>query len=182
MCEEPNLYPAYLFTEEGAAGERRWWVLHTKPRQEKALARRMFDEQIPFYLPLLERKTVVRGRVVPSHVPLFASYVFLLADPEERIKALATQRVVRSLEVQGQKELWSDLAQIDRLICAGLPVTPEQKLYPGATVEIRTGPLAGLRGKVIREATRRRFVVQVNFIQQGASVTLNDFALAAVRE
>jgi transcription antitermination factor NusG len=182
LCEEPNVYPADLFTGEGATGGRKWWVLHSKPRQEKALARQMLDERVPFYLPLLERKTVVRGRVVPSRVPLFAGYVFLLADHEERIKALATRRVVRSLEVQGQQELWSDLAGVDRLISAGLPVTPEQKLYPGALVEIRTGPLAGLRGKIIREATRRRFVVQVNFIHQGASVTLDDFALAAVRE
>ena len=36
---------------------------------------------------------------------------------------------------------------------------------------------AGLKGKIIRVATGRRFVVQVDFIQQGASVVLDDFAV-----
>jgi len=109
-------------------------------------------------------------------------YLFLLAQGEERVTALATRRVVRSLEVPQQGELWRDLAQVSRLISSGLPVTPEQKLYPGKAVTIRTGPLAGLRGKIIREVSRRRFVVQVDFIQQGVSALLEEYMLAPVNE
>jgi hypothetical protein len=51
----------------------------------------------------------------------------------------------------------------------------------GATVEIRHGALAGLKGKIIRAASGNRFVVQIDFIQQGASVLLDGFCLEAVR-
>jgi transcriptional antiterminator RfaH len=103
-----------------------------------------------------------------------------LARPEERIAALATRRVVQSLEVPNQEGLWQDLQQINRLIASGVPVHPEDRLHPGATVEIRSGPLAGLRGKIVRASSGKRFVVQVDFIQKSASVLLDDFTLAAI--
>jgi len=178
---EPNVYPAGLFAGAEVTSGRDWWVLHTKPRQEKALARELLSAAIPFYLPLLNRKTMLRGRVLDSYVPLFTSYLFLLAEGDERIAALSTRRVVQSLEVRRQQELWDDLTRVNRLLDSGLPVTPEQRLSPGVTVEITTGSLAGLKGKVVREAGRQRFVVQVDFIQQGASVIIEDFMLSAIK-
>jgi transcriptional antiterminator RfaH len=184
LAAEPNVFPGDLFTEgtPPSGGGRSWWVLHTRPRQEKSLARQLHQAQVPFYLPLISRRSLVRGRALQSHIPLFSSYVFLLGRPEERIVALATKRVVQSLEVPDQEGLWQDLRQINRLIASGVPVHPEDRLHPGALVEIRTGPLAGLRGKIIRSASGKRFVVQVDFIQKSASVLLDDFTLAAIGE
>jgi len=82
--------------------------------------------------------------------------------------------------VPHQVGLWHDLGQVSRLIATGAPVTPEARLVPGDLVEIRTGVLAGLTGKVLRVASKNRFVVQVDFIQQGASVELEDFHLSAL--
>jgi transcriptional antiterminator RfaH len=181
---EPTVYPEGLLSAEAAtpeASERSWWVLHTKPRQEKSLARQLLKGGVPFYLPVIARRCLVRNRVQHSHVPLFAGYVFLLGDRDERVTALATGRVVRSLNVVDQPGLWRDLRQISRLIATGAPITPEERLLPGAAVEIRTGPLAGLTGKILRTASGRRFVVQVDFIQQGASVLLDEFHLAPLR-
>jgi transcriptional antiterminator RfaH len=185
LPREPNLFPAELLADEtapagGERSERSWWVLHTKPRQEKSLARQMLRAEVPFYLPLVPRRSLVRGRVLEAHVPLFAGYLFLLADRDERVTALATQRVVRSLAVADQPQLHHDLWQVHRLIAAGAPVTPEERLAPGDAVEVRSGPLAGLRGRIVRGASGRRFVVRVDFIQQGASVLLDDFNLVAV--
>jgi transcription antitermination factor NusG len=69
------------------------------------------------------------------------------------------------------------LLRLWRLLASGAPVTPEDRLVPGMTVEITRGPLAGLSGKIVRAASGRRFVVEVHFIQRGASVLLDDFAL-----
>jgi transcriptional antiterminator RfaH len=179
---EPDLFPGRLFDDASLwdGADRVWWVLHTRPRQEKSLARQLHDAAVPFYLPQVARRWRLRGRVMQSHVPLFPGYLFLLGSREERLTALATQRVVHSLEVIDQGSLWHDLRQINRLIATGAPVTPEDRLAPGMMVEIRTGPLAGLCGKILRTATGQRFVVQVNFIQRGASVLMDDFNLAKI--
>jgi transcriptional antiterminator RfaH len=183
LTDEPHVFPDDLFdaSPDGCAG-RIWWALHTRPRQEKCLARQLLASRIPFYLPLVSKRLRIRKRTFTSHQPLFASYLFLLAEPKERIAALGTNRIVRPIPVANQKGLWRDLVQIHRLICSGSPITPEGRLAPGKIVEIKSGPLAGLRGKILEHATRKRFVVEVDFIQQGASILLDDFTLTPVLE
>jgi transcriptional antiterminator RfaH len=179
---EPDRFPASLFDpQQSNTASRSWWVLHTKPRQEKALARHLSAAGVGFYLPCVGRRNRIRGRVLTSQVPLFTSYLFLFADRAERVSALTTDRVVHSLEVHDQGRLWTDLRQIEQLIATGAPVTPEAQLAPGTPVEISTGPLEGLQGTIIRSASGRRFVVRVDFIQQGASVLLEDYALIPLR-
>jgi transcription antitermination factor NusG len=181
LTAETNLYPADLF-EPGAesnATDCCWWVLHARPRQEKALTRQLLEHQVPFYLPVISRRLRLRSRRVTSYLPLFPGYVFLLANRDQRVTALSTNRVVNTLPVGDQDALQRDLRQIYLLIASGAAVTPEERLAPGSQVEIRSGPLAGLKGKILRTASGHRFVVEVDFIQRGASVLLDDHCLAA---
>ncbi|MBL8795189.1 MAG: antitermination protein NusG [Planctomycetia bacterium] len=179
---EPGWFPNDLFENPALAPsrERTWRVLHTRPRQEKSLARRLHESGQPFYLPLIPRRQRIRGRLMTSYLPLFGSYCFVLADNEERIQTLATGRVAHVIEVADQGRLWNDLQQVQRLITSGLPITPEGKLEPGTAVEIRAGPLAGMQGIIVRTTTHKRFVVKVDFIQQGASVELEDYMLSPI--
>ena len=51
---EPPLFPLDLFDDkidQAVVQDKTWWVLHTKPRQEKSLARELFRREVPFYLP-----------------------------------------------------------------------------------------------------------------------------------
>jgi transcription antitermination factor NusG len=182
LPSEPQLFPDRLFEDRDKLTHRTWWVLHTLPRQEKSLARQLHARNVPYYLPLIANRLRVRNRPVTSHLPLFTGYLFLLADPEERLAALATHRVARAIQVNDQGQLWRDLDQIHRLVLSGAAITPEDRLAPGSLVEIRSGPLAGLRGKILDRASRRRFVVEVDFIQRGASIYLDDFALAPLTD
>ncbi len=91
--------------------------------------------------------------------------------------ALATGRVVRALPVADQARLWDDLGRLHRLLACGLPISREDGPAPGTWVVIRSGPLEGLRGKVLKAVSGRRFLVQVDFIQRGASVLLEDCRL-----
>jgi transcription antitermination factor NusG len=176
---EPALFPDELFAEAAAAdvSGRRWWVLHTRPQQEKSLARDLLAREISFYLPQNRRTLLIRGRPMTSHTPLFPGYLFLMADREERVVALSTRRVVRSLEVSDQGRLWDNLSRLNRLIGSGLAVAAESGLEPGAPVVIRSGPLAGLRGRILKAAGKRRFMVEVDFIQAGASILMDDWVL-----
>jgi transcriptional antiterminator RfaH len=180
LAAEPSQCPADLF--EAPAPAERWWVLHTRPRQEKALARQLHRESVGYYLPLITRRTKIRGKIIPVYIPLFPGYLFLNASSEGLMQAQATRRVARHLEVVNQQQLWQDLRQVHQLIETGLPITPELALVPGARVEVRTGPLAGLRGVIVRSASAQRFIIQVDFIQRGASVLIDDYMLECIRD
>ena len=175
---EPDRFPEGLFEDMRllALPGPQWWVMHTRSRQEKCLARHLRRARVPFYLPLIAR----RCGIGTSYIPLFAGYLFLLANPDERLPVLSTSWVVRSLDVWDQEEFWHDLRKIDRLILSGAPITPENQLVLGTMVEILSVPLAGLRGKLIRNASGRQFVVEVKSIQRGASVLLEDSTLTTV--
>jgi transcriptional antiterminator RfaH len=185
LAEEPSLYPEGLMTAGWATSQpsqHHWRVLHTKPRQEKALARELWRRGQPFYLPLAQRRQRVAGRWMTSRLPLFNGYLFIYSDSDGYHQTLTTQRVVRGLAVTDQARLWADLKRLHDLLASGLPVLPEERLTPGQLVEITSGPLTGFQGRILRTSSGRRFVVEVDFIGRGASVLCEGMTLRAVKD
>jgi transcriptional antiterminator RfaH len=178
LREEPSMYPETLL--DGAptdVAERRWLALYTKARQEKSLARELLKYHIPFYLPLVRKVSVSRGRKQSSMVPLFGGYVFLYGSEDERVRSLTTNRISRVLTVEDADQLVFDLRQLHQLIAAGAPLTVESRLGPGQRVRVRQGAFAGLEGTVLKRRGEMRLLVSINFLQQGASVEIDDFML-----
>jgi len=162
--------------------DREWWVLYTKSRQEKALSQYLKSRGTPHYLPLHKKYSLLRGRRVSSQVPLFSGYVFLFGDRDERIVALESNRIARSIHVPEtwQDPFWRDLSQIQCLIDSGLPMTPESRIQAGQRVRVRSGRLAGLEGIVTKRRNGTRLLVAVDYLQQGASIEIDDFVLEVV--
>ena len=181
LSEEPSLYPETLLDESAdASSDRQWWVLYTKARQEKAVSRDLLSCQIPFYLPLVKKSSVSHGRQIASFNPLFAGYVFLFGSEKERVRCLMTNRISRVLAVDDPHLLVQDLRQFRQLIATDAPLTVESRLVPGDRVRVRHGLFAGLEGTVLKRRGRTRLVVCVNFLQQGASVEVDDFLLEPI--
>lgn len=181
LPKEPSLYPETLLNGmTRKVSDRRWWVLYTKARQEKAIARDLLAWQIPFYLPLVRKTSMHRGRRIRSHIPLFTSYVFLYGTPDERVQSLTSNRLSRVLAVNDPDRLLFDLRQLDRLIASEAALTVESRLAPGDRVRVRHGALAGVEGTVLTRRGRTRLLVEINFLRQGASVEIDDFVLESI--
>ena len=160
--------------------ERRWWVLYTKARQEKALSRELYAKRTPFYLPLVNRKTGKGKRATPSYVPLFLGYVFLHGTEADRTTALMTNRVSRVIDVPDPDCLFDDLQRLHRLILSDAPLTIENRLTKGDRVRVRSGSFAGIEGSVLDRRGRTRLLVAIDFLQQGASVEIDDCILEPI--
>lgn len=181
LSEEPSLYPETLLQDvTGVPSARRWWVLYTKARQEKALSRDLLGYEIPFYLPLVRKQSVNRGRRKTSHIPLFPGYLFMFGSEQERIRGLTTNRISRILTIDDPTRLLYDLNQLHQLIAADAPLTVESRLIPGNRVRVRHGPFAGIEGTVVTRRGQTRLLVSVDFLQQGASVEIDDFLLEPI--
>jgi transcription antitermination factor NusG len=161
---------------DGLPGDAQWWAVYTLARREKELMRRLRALDVPFYSPLVARRTrSPGGRVRQSYVPLFASYVFIFGNEQERLQALATNCVSRTLKVPDGTQLVHDLRQIRQLIELDAPLTVESRIEPGRRVRVRSGSMTGLEGTVVKRRGREWLVVAVEFLGQGASVLLEDF-------
>jgi transcription antitermination factor NusG len=183
---EPDCFPADLWenprTSASTAGTS-WWCLHTKPRQEKAIARELRKANVAYYLPQAKKESrTPQGRRIESVVPLFPSYIFLNGKPEDRVVAARGNRLVAVLDIVDQEALTRDLQQIHTMINAGLVVTEEPTIPVGAMVRVVNGPLTGLTGKVIKRGNRDHFAATVRFLGRGATVLLQDWQVERLAE
>lgn len=173
VSSEKLLSGSVLASEEGSL----WWVLHTRPRVEKALARKLFETGHDFFLPLHTNRWYASGRWRTSYLPLFPGYLFVRGNGRLRDFVLATNQVAHVLPVADQAGLHTDLVSVYRAMQSGLLLTPEEGLYPGIRVEIVAGALQGLQGTVLRRGKETRFVIEVCFLQRGVSVAIEGWML-----
>lgn len=179
--KEPSCAPDDLFERlQGEPGGGKWFVIRTKPRMEKTLARELYAAGSPFYLPLFEERKIYQRRVVIVYLPLFSGYMFGYGDEETRDRVVRRREVASILPVDDQERLRSELCALDRLLNSGEPVTAEERLEAGMPAQITHGPLAGLSGQVIENRGGMKFVLQVQFIQQGASVEVDRAVIKAL--
>jgi transcriptional antiterminator RfaH len=178
LPREPDCFPPDLFEQlrgpQAPTGQ--WWVAYTLARREKDLMRQLRGVEIAHFGALAPKRTrSASGRVRTSYVPLFANYVFVFGGEDDRRRALASQCISHTLPVADSAQMTRDLGQICRLIAADAPLWPESKLESGERVRVRSGPLAGLEGVVVERRGERRLLVAVEFLQQGASLQMEDF-------
>jgi len=99
------------------------------------------------------------------------------AGSKQRRAALATNTIARWIPVTDERMLVDDLRAIRQLIASDCPLTPEARLEAGQTVRVRSGALRGIEGTVIRRRGEERLLVAVRFLNQGASIEMEDVDL-----
>ena len=163
-CPIPNSdFTAVSFGAE----PRLWYAAYTLPRHEKVVAEQLGLRQVETYLPfyLSARRWAERRALV--ELPLFPGYVFVRIRAGERIRVLDHPGVLRLVTFNGRPAPLPD-GEIERLRAAlelG-KAEPLPFLVPGRCVRVRSGPLAGLEGTILRRKGRMRLVVSVEAIQQ----------------
>jgi len=150
-----------------------WWVVHTKSRNEKALAQDLIRKDISYFLPMTWRVRRQRGRTLRSLLPLFGGYLFFCGQENQRIELLRTNRVANLIEVKDQKRLLDELLQFEQALRAGAPLVPYKYIRAGQRCRVTAGPLADLHGIVVRTKNVTRLVLQVDMLGQAASVEID---------
>jgi hypothetical protein len=82
--------------------------------------------------------------------------------------------------VRDQRRLELKLRDLCTLVESGEAITREERLEAGMPARIVKGPLAGLSGRVVRNEGGLKFVLEVQFIQQAASVKVDGAMIEAL--
>ena len=156
---------------------RTWCAVRTRARAEKQVQAYCLRVGVPVFLPLWRRERRYQRRRVVTTRPLFPGYVFVSLPVEGRAE-IAQHRLVASLlvpepDLEGQ--LLRELVDIRGLLSSGVEteLIVAAQLEVGQVVEIRHGPLAGMRGIVDRRRGHARVSVNVEMIGQSVSVELD---------
>jgi transcription antitermination factor NusG len=151
-------------------GMDKWFVLRTKSRQEKVIANDLRARGAHFFLPLVIRPRYFGGHKLNVELPLFPGYLFLWGVVDDAYAVDRTKRIAQIIPVYDQKRLDSELRQIHRALCAGHTLDPYPYLRQGITVEVREGPLHGVRGIVESRAQLARIILRVDILGQAVSL------------
>jgi transcriptional antiterminator RfaH len=152
-----------------------WWVAHTRPRNEKALALDLRALDIFSYLPLHRHETRSRstGRISRSIVPVFTGYLFFNGTEEQRSLALTTNRVAKTLAVPDQLELVQHLRQVQQVLGTGTQFQWQGSLQVGDWARVVAGPLTGTEGVVYQRLSELRLALNVQMLGQAISIEVS---------
>ena len=156
-----------------SVGRRRtWFVLHVKPRTEKKVARFLRSYRYFCHLPMYVKVTKVQRRKVRRELPIFPGYVFTRLFPEERIRMLETNLLVRTINVPNPREMIHQLRQIAHAAKGRTDMRPMKHLFKaGDYVRVKYGPLRGTEGYVKRDGAHATLCLNVEIL--GASVEIS---------
>ena len=159
-----------------------WYVLRTRSRHEKVVRDQLVTRAIEVFLPLYERWSRWKDRRKKIAFPLFPGYCFARFPLAERLRVLNAVGVVQLIGLSGRPEPVPDaeIEAIQRLTATTLQYDPHPFLEEGMEVEVIRGPLAGVRGKLLRKDRVTRLVLAVTLIRQAAVVEIHPSDVAAV--
>jgi transcription antitermination factor NusG len=129
-----------------------------------------YEQYVPWYKVRDHRPA---GRI-DAEVPLFPHYVFCRVKPASAGLIVSTPGVIRIVGAGSTPipVLDEEIEAIRRVLDSHLPVEALQSYRIGQPIEIRTGPLSGLRGTLTRYAGRDRLVVSVSLLQRAVAVDI----------
>lgn len=159
----------------GGNGKPAWYAIRTRSRHEKLVNQQLAFRSVEAFLPLVDRRRRWKDRWKNVTFPLFPGYCFARFRSQDRVAVVTVVGVVQILGVNGRAIPVPDheIDAVRQLVTSTLPFDPHPYLKEGMEVEVLRGPLAGLRGLLVRKESRARVVVAIHLIQQAASVELD---------
>lgn len=152
-----------------------WYAFYTRPRHEKKVEAQLIEKQIACYLPTRKVLRQWSDRKKWVEEPLFRGYIFVHGDNALRYRAVQTRGVVRVVMFGGKLAIVQDeeIEMIKRILreCENAEAAP--RVQVGDEVEVRVGPLIGLRGRLEAFQNAHRLIIDVPSIRQAIRVTVD---------
>ena len=113
------------------------------------------------------------------NLPLFPGYVFVRMAMRERALVVQVPGVARLVGFNGAPTPLpvEEIEGLKRGLVSGMRAEPYPFRAAGRRVRVRSGPLAGTEGIVVRRKNFERFVISLEMIQRSVAVELNGIDL-----
>lgn len=162
-------------TIEAHSLQPHWYAVYTRSRHEKTVAEQLVQKSVEHFLPLYETIRKWKNGRFKVRLPLFPGYLFVHIPIGERLQVLQVPGVVQLVSSSGAP-LALPRTEIETLrdaLTKGLQAHPHPYLKVGSRVRIRSGPLEGLHGILLRNKGRLRVVVSVDLIMRSISIDVD---------
>lgn len=162
-----------------------WYLIHTKPRQEKLALQNLEQQGYCCYLPLIFVEKLQQGRLVAVDEPLFPRYLFIQLDTHAGAKSwgpLRSTKGVSRLVTFGTDPAKIDARLVDQLQAreASPQAQLQKRFSQGDRVHLASGAFAGLEAVYQMDDGERRAMVLIELLSQPVRVRVPATSLRAV--
>src|SRR6266446_4390202 len=158
-----------------ASLELSWFAVYTCANHEKRVANQLRERCVEYFLPLYESERRWKDRRVKLQTPLFPSYVFVRIALSDRLRILQTPGIVHLVSFSGHPAPLpqEDIQAIQDCLSHGLQVEPHPYLRVGRRMQVKSGPLQGLEGVIVRRKNRSRFILSFDLLERAVAIEMN---------
>src|SRR5215470_4679280 len=151
-----------------------WFALHTRHQHEVKVTQVLINKGFETFLPTYQTMKRWSDRAKSISLPLFPGYIFVRHVIERRYEVLSTPGVAAIVNVGGVPAPVpeEEIRAIQKTL-ASTTLEPHPFLEGGDEVCVRSGPLSGLRGFLVRKKDSHRLVVCVQILGRAASTEID---------
>jgi transcription antitermination factor NusG len=159
-----------------------WWAIYTRHQHEKSIAQILAAKGLDVFLPLYNSTRRWKDRTVQLSLPLFPCYLFLRENAAGRLQVVTTPGIINILSINGEPARIpeAEIESVRRAIDWGNRVEPHPFLRCGDRVRVKSGPLQGLEGILVRKKNFYRLVLSVEILERSAAVEVDVSAVERV--
>lgn len=168
--DNPPMLPPWAPTLSELTGQ--WRVAHTRARCEKIFAWELLSHGIGYFLPLVDRMTLVGGKKRRVFLPLFPSYIFFCGSQDDRYTAMTTNRLCQTIEVTDQRGLVRELSAIEKALSGHAELYANPRIVAGQRCRIIAGVFKGLEGVVVDRGEMAKILLKVSILGQAAMMEI----------
>ncbi len=176
MAAETIENSIYASPNQSHVAEANWYALYTCARHEKQVARQMEQRHISCFLPVYRSVRRWKDRRKELELALFPSYVFVHIALKDRLRVLQMASAVRFVSFNGHPVPLpeADMEALMNGLSRGVHSEPHPYLISGRRVRVRSGPLTGAEGILVRRKDKFRVVLSLDLIMRAVAVEVDE--------
>lgn len=159
----------------------KWYVIKTKPNQEKRAVLNLQNQKFKVFFPEILRERRVRGKLVTLNEPFFPSYIFVNFDIERDhwTKINNSYGVSKLLSIGGTPQQIKDnfINSLMSFIKNDKYIENLFSFKINQNVKIKDGPFEGFFASVIKKVGKDRVKLFINFLTRQTSIILDKKSL-----
>lgn len=162
-----------------------WYLVHTKPRQEKCALENLHRQGYQCYLPTLPSEKLRQGLLTVLDEPLFPRYLFIRLGQGDSAKSWAPIRSTKGVSrlvcfgVEPAK-VADGLIELLQRQEVSVQIEPERLFKGGERVRLTEAPFAGIEGVYQMADGDRRVMVLIEILSKPVAVCVTPASLRKV--
>ncbi|MDQ8021355.1 MAG: transcription/translation regulatory transformer protein RfaH [Moraxellaceae bacterium] len=152
-----------------------WYLVHTKPRQEKSALENLLQQGYECYLPTISTERLRQGGLAVADEPLFPRYLFIRLGQGDSAKSWGPIRSTRG--VSRLVCFGTEPARISDTIITTLRMQelqahnrPQPLFQTGERVQLTEAPFAGIEGVFHMADGEHRVMVLIELLSRPVTV------------